>query len=57
MHASEVIGYRHPDRAVRSAFLGVYFKFAESFHLRPESFVQFRDRMSEDRVATGEIVS
>jgi hypothetical protein len=57
MHAVEVIGYRHPDHTIRTTYHALYNRMAHSFHLNPESFEQFAARMSEDRIATGEIVS
>ncbi len=57
MHASEVIGWRHPDPVVAGAFLWVYRKIVSSLHLVPETFEDFKDRLSEDRIASGEIVS
>ena len=57
MHASEVIGWRHPDTQVGAAFLAVYHKIVHSLHLNPETFLQFETRLSEDRIHSGEIVS
>lgn len=57
MHAAEVIGWRHPDEDLRFAFRSIYFKIVRSLHLNPETFEQFEARLSEDRIATGEIVS
>ncbi len=57
MHASEVIGWRHPDPFIGGAFLIVYRKIVYSLHLVPEDFLDFEARLSEDRIASGEIVS
>ena len=57
MLASEVIGWRHPEPDVGGAFLAVYLKIVKSMHLNPETFKQFEERMSEDRVESGEIVA
>lgn len=57
IHAMEVIGFRHPDEAVRASAHGIYVKLVHSAHLTPETFEQFEARLSEDRIATGEIVS
>lgn len=57
MHALEVIGYRHPDNRTRNDAHATYVKLVLSFHLTPESFEQFEARLSEDRIATGEVVS
>lgn len=57
MHASEVIGYRHPNAALRVAWLRVYREFCRSLHVNPETLEQFEARLSEDRIASGEVVS
>lgn len=57
MHCYEVVGYRHPDQFVRATARAVYVKLAHSFHLNPETFEQFETRLSEDRIAKGEVVS
>lgn len=57
MHACEVVGYRHPNRIVRERYIAIYERMAHSFHLNPETREQFIARMSEDRIASGEIVS
>lgn len=58
MHALEVIGYRHPDRGGIGAGAWVlYVAMARSMHLHPETVEQFVERLSEDRIASGEVVS
>lgn len=57
MHTLEVIGYRHPHPKLAHAALRMYFKMAFSLHLHPETKEEMIARLSEDRVATGEIVS
>lgn len=57
MHSAEVIGYRHPVPGVRADGFSIYRRMAESLHLNLESFEQMRERLSEDRIATGEVVS
>lgn len=57
MHAAQVIGHRHPAIEVRKAFRSIYEKMVRSEHLNPETFSQYEARLSEDRIATGEIVS
>jgi hypothetical protein len=57
MHALEVIGWRHPDRAVADVALGLYLAMAEGLHLRGETREHMIERLSEDRIASGEIVS
>ncbi len=57
MHASEVIAYSHPDQIVRQVWLTVYLRFVHSFHLNGETPAQWHERMTEDRVAAGTVVS
>lgn len=57
MHCYEIVGYRHPLKGYRDVCLEVYLKLVKSLHLNPETFVQMVDRLSEDRIAKGEIVS
>ena len=57
VHASEVIAYCHPDPVIRRMWLTVYLRFVHSFHLKPESCAEFLERMSEDRIAAGTVVS
>lgn len=57
MHAFEVIGWRHPDLSVRASALIIYRKFVHNLHLEPEIFEQFVKRLSEDRIASGTVVS
>lgn len=57
MHALEVIGWRHPDRGTANLALGLYVAMATGLHLRPETRDRMIERLSEDRIASGEIVS
>ena len=57
MHSAEVIGYRHPDRDTAFLWECIYIKLAESLHLRPESKDAMIERLSEDRIAKGSVVS
>ncbi len=57
MHAFEVVGYRHPDYRHRMACFTIYDTMVHALHLRPESEAMMTLRLSEDRIATGEIVS
>jgi len=56
IHASEVLGYRHPVLETRMMFLAIYKKIVKSLHLSVESMHHFELRMSEDRIESGEIV-
>jgi len=56
LHASEVLGYRHPVLETRMMYLAIYKKIVRSLHLSVESMNHFERRLSEDRIASGEIV-
>ena len=57
MHAIEVLGYRHPNKGVQMVWRGIYLKFCHDLHVNPETFEQFKKRLSEDRIAAGTVVS
>jgi hypothetical protein len=57
VHAIEVLGYRHPDRMARDIWFLLYCKLVHSFHLRCESREAMIERLSEDRIASGNVVS
>ena len=57
MHAIEVLGYRHPDMPTRLQWHRVYEMLCHSLHVPCEPFEVFVARMSEDRIASGEVVS
>lgn len=57
MHAAEVVGYCHPSREVRALWETVYLKFCRSLHLNAETKEQMIDRLIEDRIAKGTVVS
>ncbi len=57
MHALEVIGYCNPEDSIRDCALDLYVKMVRNLHLNPESFQQFMDRLTEDRIAKGTVVS
>lgn len=56
MHCFEVVGYRGPYPHNEMCF-EIYEKMARNMHLNVETFDQMVERLSEDRIATGEIVS
>lgn len=57
MHALEVVAYRHPEVEVRTVALFLYAKLVHNLHLNIETEDQFEARLSEDRIASGEVVS
>lgn len=56
-HAAEVIGYRHPNPTIRDEAHRIYRAFVHMLHMNPETFDQMVTRLSEDRIASGEVVS
>lgn len=56
-HALEVIGYRHPNSTTSDIARGLYYSFCTSFHLTPETCEEMEIRLSEDRIAKGDVVS
>ena len=57
MHALEVVGYHHCDEKVRETALRLYFKMVKTLHLNPETKEQHFDRLTEDRMVMGTVVS
>lgn len=57
MHAAEIIGYCHPHFMVRAEWRAVYYKMARSLHLNIETHEEMLDRLTEDRIASGTVVS
>lgn len=57
MHALEVIAVRHPDERVSIIAYGLYSKMVHALHLNTETQQQMINRLSEDRIATGTVVS
>lgn len=57
MHALEIIGYRHPDIVVRANAHSMYLSMVDNMHLNPEKENQMINRLSEDRLVSGKVVS
>jgi hypothetical protein len=57
MHALEIIGVRHPDMGIRDLCYSLYIQMVHNLHLNTESPVQMINRLSEDRIASGKVVS
>lgn len=57
MHSLEVIGYRHPDSTIANRAIRLYGEMVHGLHLRPEPMGGMIERLSEDRIAKGEVVS
>ena len=48
MHASEVIGYSHPDLNIATTWLSIYIMIVHELHLRPETKEHFDKRLADD---------
>lgn len=57
MHALEIIGYHHPDMLVRIRAENLYSTMVHSMHLNVETKEQQWMRLTEDRIASGTVVS
>lgn len=57
MHSFEVVGYLSPFDDQRAASLAIYRRLARSLHLTAETHDQMLERLTEDRLVTGEVVS
>lgn len=57
MHCAEIIGYCHPDPLVRIKWNHVYSRLVYSLHLEPETKERMIERLTEDRIAAGTVVS
>ncbi len=57
MHALEIIGYHHPDNEIAMMANEMYEQMVHSFHLNVETKEQQWERLTEDRILTGTVVS
>ena len=57
MHALEIIGDAHPDSAIAAQAIELYTKMVKNIHLNVETREQLWDRLTEDRIKTGTVVS
>ena len=57
MHSLEIIGYHHPSNDVRIVAFGLYAKMVHGLHLNVETEGQQQDRLTEERIASGQVVS
>ena len=49
MHASEILGYKHPDTRIRAWWNGVYKRFVNDMHVHPESEEELDSRLGDTR--------
>jgi hypothetical protein len=57
MHALEIVGYRHPDLMIRGTAAALYHYMVRGLHLNVETREQMIERLSEDRIVSGAVVS
>lgn len=57
MHALEVIAYHHPRLYVRNEAYTMYSAMVKNMHLNVETSEQQMERLTEDRIAGGTVVS
>jgi hypothetical protein len=57
MHCFEVVAYRHPEARIALAAKDVYERLVRNLHLNVESRSEMIERLSEDRIAAGNVVS
>lgn len=57
MHCFEVVGYCHPDPGIQSRARFVYLRMVRNLHLNAETRDEMMNRLNEDRIATGNVVS
>jgi hypothetical protein len=57
MHAYEIISYLYPQEDIAIEASRVYKRLVEGLHLNPETLEQMLERLNEDRIAKGMVVS
>ena len=57
MHALEVIGYYHPNPRIANEAFNLYERMVHNLHLNCETLEQQKNRLTEDRIALGTVVS
>lgn len=49
MHAIQILGYKHPDEAIREFWHGTYQRLVNELHLQPESELDMDARLSDNQ--------
>lgn len=57
MHCFEVVGYRHPMDHIRNMAQEIYQNMVHGLHLNIETREEMIERLSEDRIKKGTVVS
>lgn len=57
MHCFEIIGRCHPDSEVAGMAMEIYYRMVASLHLNPEGRLEMFNRLDEDRIANGTVVT
>lgn len=57
MHGYQICAYMHPDPPIKDYCFRVYHRLVDNLHLNVESSIRMQDRLTEDRVANGTVVS
>lgn len=54
-HACEIVGFKHPDAAIRIAFRSMYLKIVKKFHMLPEEEEDLDQRLNADEKTFGQM--
>lgn len=57
MHAYEIVAYLHPEPTHGMAAYTIYERLVDGLHLNIETRRQMTERLTEDRIVTGKVVS
>lgn len=57
MHCFEVVAYRNPSDQIREEAWNIYSRMVKSLHLNAETYLEMVERLSEDRIANGTVVT
>lgn len=47
LHAAEILGYKHPDKELRSFWSDFYVRGCKDFHMHPETEAQMDERLKD----------
>lgn len=57
MHCFEIVGYEHPRPREGGLGFTIYERLVHNLHLKVETRIEMHNRLVEDRIATGTVVS